>query len=371
MKKNILISLVSDQTIPNVELIKEFKSQMDGYIFVHSKQTVKQLEWILKATDVKNYDAIEVDAFNINDIESKLRSYNFSDDNYHLNITGGTKIMILVFQEFFKNLGAKIFYVTGQDLKYIKVFPLLGQREFTLTEPISLNDYLRSYGFEYSAGNPLNDFDQAKKILKYFLEHELEKISPFISEIRQKRGKSFDISDNDKLKNFLRQMGYEPKDQSRLDKKETRYLTGDWFEEYIYFKVKEELGLSDEEIAIGCKLIKQNIPNEIDVLFVYKHKLYIIECKTSIYDERILPNGSKKKMNLLSEIIYKSDALRNKFGLFSKTSIVTLEEIKTNDGSPLVDHIQHFERADLSKIDIISKKDIRENTSFREIFKIR
>lgn len=278
--------------------------------------------------------------------------------------------MILVFQEFFKNLGAKIYYVTGQNLKYIKVFPLLGQREFSLTEKISLKDYLHAYGFDYSASSPVFDFDQAKEILKFFLKNDLEKISPYISEIRQKRGKSLDLADNDVLKNFLAEMGYEPKDQYRLNKKETRYLTGDWFEEYVYFKIKDEFGLAEDEIATGCKINKQNIPNEMDVLFVHKHKLYIIECKTSIYDERILPNGEKKKLNLLPEIIYKSDALRSKFGLFAKTSVVTLEEIKTIDGAPKPDHLKHFERAELSRIDIISKKDIQQNTLFREIFKI-
>jgi len=106
MARKILISLVSEQTLPNLELIKEFKEIMNEYIFIHSAQTINETNWIIKAAELENPVLREVNAFDITDIETKLKNFNFSDDEYYLNITGGTKIMILVFQEFFKNLGA-------------------------------------------------------------------------------------------------------------------------------------------------------------------------------------------------------------------------------------------------------------------------
>jgi len=68
----ILVSLVSDQTIPNMELIKEFYNEIDEYIFISTKQMKSQLQWIVKASNLLNYKEIEVNAFDMNDIESKL-----------------------------------------------------------------------------------------------------------------------------------------------------------------------------------------------------------------------------------------------------------------------------------------------------------
>ena len=53
MEKNILISLVSDQTLPNVELIKEFDSSIDEYIFIYTHEKEKQLQRIIDATNIK------------------------------------------------------------------------------------------------------------------------------------------------------------------------------------------------------------------------------------------------------------------------------------------------------------------------------
>ncbi len=189
MKKNILISLVSDQTLPNLELIKEFSGFINEYIFVHSEQTKMQLKWIIRAANILEYKSFSVNAFDISDIEAKLKEYEFQDDEYYLNITGGTKLMILTFQEFFKNLGAKIFYLTGQNLEYIKVFPVIGERKFQLKSRITLNEYLLVYGFEIKSSLPIKDFKQSQKMLTYFLENNIRDKISVIEQIRMKRGK--------------------------------------------------------------------------------------------------------------------------------------------------------------------------------------
>ena len=370
MGKNVLISLVSDQTIPNVELIKELNGEIDKYIFVHSTQTKPQLEWIIKATKIEQHDTILVDAFNLNDIEDKLSKYEFEDDNYYLNITGGTKLMIIAFQDFFKNLGAKIFYVTGHDLNYVKVFPAIGQRNFKLESKISLEEYLYSYGFEYKASSTHQDFDQSKRLLDFFLDTDTTIPVHLFEQFRLHRSKNFNISENPEVCEFLERIGLKPNNQNKLNKYENKYLSGEWFEEFVFYKIKEELNLSDKEIGTGYNLTKQNTPNEIDVIFIYKNKLYIIECKTSIFDNRMVSQEKTKKVNLLPEIIYKSDALRNTFGLFANTSIFTLEEIKNIDGTPIKNFEIHFNRAGLSRINIVSKRDFQSKSALKDLLKI-
>ncbi len=168
----------------------------------------------------------------------------------------------------------------------------------------------------------------------------------------------------------MNEIGFISNDQSKLDKKETKYLSGDWFEEYVYFKIKAELNLNDDEIGTGYNLVKQNIPNEIDVIFVYQHRLYIIECKTSVIENRLMPDGSLKEFKFLPEVIYKSDALKNKFGLQANTSIFALEEIKNDDGTPCEGYKTHFDRAELSRINILSKQDFKSGNSIKNLLKI-
>lgn len=370
MTKNILISLVSEQTIPNIELIKEFHDFIDEYLFVHSKQTIEQLAWIVDAAKIEKYEKLEVNAFDIADIEAKLKSFDFQDNQYYLNITGGTKVMIITFQEFFKNLGAKIYYVTGQNCEYIKVFPVIGERRFHLKSRLTLEEYLHAYGFELVKGTPIKSPEQSEKIMSFFLTNNMKDYYPEIEKIRKKRGKNLSYNEDQSLNEFINDIGFTPVLGGSLNKKETKYLSGDWFEEYVYFKIKEELDLKEDEIGTGYNLTKQNTPNEIDVIFVYKHRLYIIECKTSVIDNRLMPNNELKEFKLLPEIIYKSDALRSKFGLHAHTSILTLEEIKEDDGTPKEGYKTHFERAELSRINILSKKDFASGNSISNLLKI-
>ena len=94
--------------------------------------------------------------------------------------------------------------------------------------------------------------------------------------------------------------------------------------------VKVTLNNSDYAIRLKETLLKLTedpdvnknyVNNEIDVMFVYKNKLYIVECKTNIFID-----GTKK--DILNETIYKSDSIKTRFGLFPNRSIITLTSFK-------------------------------------------
>jgi len=208
-------------------------------------------------------------------------------------------------------------------------------------------------------------------LIDFFLNNEMGDYIEPIEKIRERRGKSVLFDNEEVINNYVQTIGFIPLEPRKLNKYETKYLSGDWFEEYIYYRIKSELSLDDTEIGTGYNLIKQGTPNEIDVLFVYHHKLYIIECKTSVIELKTLPDGTRKEFKLLPEVIYKSDALRNKFGLFAHTSIFTLGEIKNEDGTPLKGYETSFDRAELSKIKLISKRDFSSGEPIRNMLKIK
>jgi len=369
--KKILISLVSKQTIPNVELIKEFKSEIDEYIFACSKQTDSSISWIIKASDIdiNKCDKIKVDAFDIDDIQNKLTEYNFQDNNYYLNITGGTKIMIMAFYEFFKNKGARIYYVTGKDLEYIKIFPQIGERNFEFKTKITLAEYLNAYGFEFKESKPYKDLKDAQNIMSFLLKNDKSKYSEQFEKIRLKRGKNYSYDEN--ISQFLKNINFSPIKDGLLNKHETKYLSGEWFEEYVFYNLKNEFNFSDNEIGTGYEIKKGKTPNELDVLFMYHNRFYIIECKTSVIQEIKQDDGKIQKHKLLTEIIYKSDALRGKLGLNSNTYIFTLEEIKNQDDTPVKEYETIFNRAELSRIKILSKKNFKSGEKIRNLLNIK
>jgi hypothetical protein len=377
MANKILVSLVSEQTIPNVELIKEFQNEIDRYIFIYSAQMKNQLRWIVNASGISenNYDKLMVNAFDTTDIENKIKHYDFGDDDIILNITGGTKLMLIIINEIFRELGSTIYYLTGHNKSYVKVYPNRGERNLRLKSKLTLNEYLSSYGFSYSETKPYNSFETAENIFNFYISKQTDELVDIFEPIRLRRRKKMEVTDK-LLTGFLKNVKYSY--NNILKDKDTKYLSGDWFEEYVYYWVKNGLNLSDDEIATGINIKKEGTPNEIDVIFIYNHRLYIIECKTSIVDLRKIKKirsnkevEEEKEIKLLPEIIYKSDALRNKFGLFADTSIFTLEEIKKENGTPADGYKTHFDRAELSRIRIVSKRDITSGKSIKEILNIK
>jgi hypothetical protein len=190
------------------------------------------------------------------------------------------------------------------------------------------------------------------------------------------------------------------------------YLTGEWFEEYIGGRIKRELNLPDSDILLGAKIRKNLAPNEelnsikellgddspvestplneIDVMFMWNGKFHVIECKTSIIsshqgtkqkkDKKGTPildkKGSpieeitSKSTNILGDTIYKSDALKTKFGLFAKSYIFTLTDFKEyaskehNNANQMIDLLN---RATISKVKVVGKEQLLNTQSIKDL----
>ena len=79
-----------------------------------------------------------------------------------------------------------------------------------------------------------------------------------------------------------------------------------------------------------------------------------------MYDEKgqQLMDNTIKEEHILGETIYKSDALRTKFGLFAKSYIFTLSNLKqlvANDSNKAKNISDLLKRASLSNIKIVDR----------------
>lgn len=412
-KKSLLVSLVSDQTIPNVQIIKEFDN-ITNYLFVTSEGMEKKgtRRWIINTCNIKesNSTYIEVNEYDFSDISQKLESFNFdSYNNVIVNLTGGTKVMTMVAEEFFKNIGADIYYVTGRNNEYIKVFPKRGQTLFSFSRKTTLSEYLTSYGFTFSQpSQTLFSLETARPIVDFYsCDKNLDDHIEALKYINQQRSKEKGVSTEKYhiVKDFLTAIHFNPAEPEKLNKKEVKYLSGEWFEEFVGLSIKKELNLNDDNLFIGCEISKEisseknknkadsllggdakisndSFTNEMDVMFMYDGRFYSIECKSSIIAFKTIidkdNNPIEKPYNILGETIYKSDSLKNKFGLFPQTTIMTLtdfeyywkrESTEGQQNNKIRQMEELIRRANLSNIKLVDRGMISTTTSLFNLIK--
>lgn len=366
--RNILISLTSDQTIPNVLFIKE-KPPFDKYIFISTEkmEAKKITNGILQAcginlSNTELYQIIKVIEDSLEDIEIKLKQLEFEDtDKITVNLTGGTKIMSIGVYNFFKEKGAEIFYLPlGRNI-YQKIYPVVNVKEFALSYRISLQEYLTAYGINIVNKNNINSLTKDEKytmqFAKFFLEQQFEQ--EILDCLRgERRKKQIIISEIPKLDAFLKDIYFVPKTNAILEKTEIEYLTGGWFEEYVYNVMKSRKDLTNENIGVNIQIQRQNTQNEFDVMFTYNNAIFVIECKTGLSDN---------KRDLTTDTLYKLTALKKDFGLQVHSFLFTTDNKLRNKDDKIEDKWQ--KRADVLGITIVDKKILSDKQELEEVLK--
>jgi hypothetical protein len=321
----ILISLISDQTIPNVLFIKEYEGQVDSYVFVTTDkmETQGKLLWILKATGItaEQYQKAIVIEDDLISIDRTLNALNLTyEDDYILNLTGGTKIMSIGVYNYFLHRNSEIYYIPiGKNISR-KIFPPVQQREFPITYRTDLITYLTSYGIEVINADAINHLSKSETFTKLFFDRNYSKNKELKNLFDYKENTKRDSCIRVELPNlfkWLEQIDFPFESRGILSKKEIFYLSGGWLEEYTYTKIKTVLNLSDKDIGLNISIKRQKVSNEFDVMFVLNNTIYVFECKTGL-----------TRKDLYEEAVYKLAALRKDFGLFVNSYIVTMTEIR-------------------------------------------
>ena len=296
MSKTI-VSILSDHLLPNFLFIKEMEGQYSDLLFVSTPQMEMQekamhLEVALgrKEGSVRR---IVVANDNYKEILDALHAEQLSGSvEYVVNITGGTKTMSLAVHEYFCQFNASFVYVPIGKNSY---YDFSTDQTHSLDYRVSLNEYFTLYGLAYDYDNGL--ICGAQKPFKLFNE---QKMSNFY------------------LTEELRYAQKAPRPELRC------YLGGEWFEEYVYLRIKRDFKLRDEDIAKSvkiCRLSSTSNDNELDVVFVKDNALYVIECKVS------MTGYGKVPKSVVDEYLYKLAAISKDFGLRVNSYIFTLHQM--------------------------------------------
>lgn len=362
-KKQLVVLLVSDQTIPNIQFSKwvkhSFPDQKFDFLFI----STQKMEELGKSRIICNivhsfgfkedkYYIVEVEENNFSEIPKELEKIEHSNkidyfkyEKIIVNITGGTKLVSLSSFQFFIQKKAEIYYL-----------PIFGQLQqiypntifYDNLPIITIEECMKANGYEYEANSScLKDFEFNLSFYKNCISKYNSglKIINNMATAEKNDDGSFNIlssenskkSEIDDANEILRYCSFDP---THLSKNEIKYIMGGWLEEFVYQWIKKNYNLPDSAIALNVrsKSIVQNVKNEFDVVFMdNQHLLHIVECKAWSKDNNY---------DSMLDAIYKLQAEKSKFGLKSKCHLFTTAKASNN--------IQ--ERAEQYGIDIINVK---------------
>jgi len=332
----ILVSLLSDQSIPNIRFIKEKQRGIDKFVFIGTKemQEKKKLQSYINALNISRGKTKEiiVDAFNMALIEENLLNSELNeDDEYLVNITGGTKPMSIACLSYFSSFPkSKVYYIAIGEGVYRQVHPRLEQPQTKFLKEITLKEYFFANELELQAQESKisRSIVLAQTILEKFIKHK------------------GDISRIDKVR----------KAHEMTNSDDKSYYSGGWFEELIFYKIKQKFNLNLNQIAYNVKLLNQKSKNEYDAVFVYDDSIYIVECK-AYYGK----NGLRAK---IEKDLYKLGALDDDFGLKVNAVYITTADIK---GNSLMEYESLMERANTLGVKLFQLSDLQNDYFINKI----
>ena len=266
------------------------------------------------------------------------------EGQYYVNLAGGTRYMALSVQHVFSNYNSQFFYVQTRENLIVKTIfdnSIFDNDDeiFPIKHKMKLGEYFDIYGLQHdldACQPPICDEEQTNYMFELFSKRKLRSSDyKILDTLREKyrNWKYISISEvehpiNDKLipiptlSNFLNFLHFTPSKKDELQREELEYLTGGWFEEYVYHLIKKNINPDDIVIGVhidGCTEIRHN--NELDVSFIKNNQLFVIECKSGIYSE-----------SMFNEIVYKVCALKEVLlGMACNSYIFSLKKDDNGD----------------------------------------
>lgn len=348
--KKILASLVSEQTIPNILIAAHYKPDILWFISTEKSERERRTECIENTLRLKgllpptqDVEKIIVDQDSLTDCAQKIKSLIGKIDSeveYILNMTGGNKVMAIAAYETFKESGQKINigYIPLGRNQFIQIFPENKPLKIDeIKERLNLEEYLCSYGFSIQNKNSLEqirtnainrrstsqwmfeNYEQLKGVLGFMYKNLGDKRSKTKHSFSETFDRDFAIIEREMLNKF----GFGIKDRlisKDMKKDEIVYLTGGWFEVFVFndvYNLVQDNILDDAMIGVKIESLT-GTSNDLDIAFMKDNRFYHIECKTL---------GNETEQNVIREEVYKKGAISTSLGKCEKMICTTQSQI--------------------------------------------
>ncbi|KAA6334233.1 hypothetical protein EZS27_017425 [termite gut metagenome] len=318
-----IVSLVSAQTIPNYLFIKEMYQEGDELMFISSEKFKDRIEWITNTLQKNDFTLILLDNSmeeKWNEMCARIEEKISPDKEYIVNLTGGTKYMSLAVQSVFEKHNKKKLYYLPFPKNHLLRPSWNDDTTIPVKYRVNVEEYMKAYNITISNTKSLTkEIVYTQYLFERYTQGSLNE--NILEELRCYRDKTIRISElavktNENIRNFLWGINFplaDP-DSSKINKYEIQYLTGGWFEEFVYDLIKKRL--NPEDIKLGALITRRglNHQNDLDVVFTLGNKLFVIECKTGV-----------GKGSIFNQTVYKAASLKEALlGLPSLSYIFSL-----------------------------------------------
>ena len=327
MSKTIVNIIDKSNPLPAYLFTKEYYENGDVLLFISTEEEADCIQRLAQLLEVEEafVKSIIVKRFQDNmlyehicrAIKDKLNT----DTQYYLNLAGGSRYMTLSVQHVFEEFNTLFFYTQTRENQIVKtIFDNSiyddDDEVFPIKHRMTLKEYFSLYGLESDVDTPRKQVKEtsfSQHLFTMFSQNLLGTNDFKAMQVLRERYRNWNYLNISEAENptkesmtaipnltkFLDYIGFVSEQKGVLQSAEMEYLTGGWFEEYVYALIKEVL--KPDDIAMGVHIsngvIKHN--NELDVCFMKANKLFVIECKTGVTSE-----------SLFNEIVYKVCALK-------------------------------------------------------------
>ena len=320
-----LVNIVSTvDPLPSYLFIKEYFQPDDRVMFISSRKEGEQIDFFVKLLKINGNQVDDIvlkrndDEFTYERICRRLHSQLEKNRSYWVNLAGGSRYMALAVHQAFESFDAKFFYVqTRENIIVNSIFDDSIYDNDDIFYPIgyrmSLAEYFEAHGLLHDISSsknhqPICSKQQTDRFFDLFVRHQFSSSEydaigvlrkDFRGRVKKKRIGDLERAGAAGLSSLLRHLAFVPSTPDCLNADEIDYLTGGWFEEYVFFLMNQLV--APQDIAIGVHISRplEQHNNELDVCFIKANKLYVIECKTGVQSD-----------HMFNEIVYKACALR-------------------------------------------------------------
>lgn len=323
VKATTQVLLVSAQAAPNLlAVLDPVLKPVEAILMVSGKMRARAdaLEAVLQEAGVKTERVSLKDEHDFSGLEKALLEVAAAREGQSiaLNVTGGTKLMALAAQSVAQVAQWSVFYVDVDTDEVI----WLGKEphRHKLSEQLRLRHYLRGYGFELEgdvqrAQPPGRHSGLVQTLVTQAgsFESPLGQINWLAQESEEKKSLQVRLTaqqmDSRGLDTLLRNFagaGILSTESDRLtfaSEEDRAFAKGGWLEQYVFEKVNAMAGAASirDKAANLVVIDGEGVKNELDVAFMARNRLFVIECKTARMDKPEAPKANDTLFKL-SEI---------------------------------------------------------------------
>lgn len=343
--------MVSGQAAPNLLPLLDEVMKPDKVVLLVTPQMRANAQWLEQVIRPRGIKVVQqpldlVDDFSV--MQEQLMSVIEQEpaEEIALNATGGTKWMAIAAQEVFRMNGSAVFYVKVEDDKVL--FLDSDRPAHTLSQRIDLKSYIQSYGYDFRdkgqvTGLPQNLRELCQQMILNVNEWQgaIGNLNLLASEAQSKnslRIKAAEIpkhpdSHLDTLLDACHQAGVIREGSSRgqvvfTDEDARTWANGGWLEDYVNAQLNalKGEGVIQDSPRLNLHIHRQGETshNEVDVCFMARNRLHLIECKT----KRM---SGKKTEGVATETVYKLDSISDLGGLGTKSMLVSYRKLTSAD----------------------------------------